>query len=72
MEKIPWLALPFKDKAPKKLIYYFDTNKYPTLVIIGPDGKILNSNAINSLTNMVQKLILLHPRGLMSSQRSTK
>ncbi|POO03262.1 Thioredoxin-like fold containing protein [Trema orientale] len=49
MEKIPWLALPFKDKAPKKLIYYFDTNKYPTLVIIGPDGKILNSNAIKLL-----------------------
>ncbi|PON39531.1 Thioredoxin-like fold containing protein [Parasponia andersonii] len=49
MEKIPWLALPFKDKTPKKLIYYFDTNKYPTLVIIGPDGKILNSNAIKLL-----------------------
>ncbi|PON32417.1 Thioredoxin-like fold containing protein [Trema orientale] len=45
VEMMPWLALPFKDKNPKKLVYYFETDKVPTLAIIGPDGKIVNPNA---------------------------
>ncbi|PON87784.1 Protein kinase C-like [Trema orientale] len=48
---MPWLTFPFKDKTSRKLIYYFDTNHYPTLVIIGPDGKILKPNAVKLIDN---------------------
>ncbi|XP_031277024.1 probable nucleoredoxin 1 [Pistacia vera] len=41
---VPWLALPFKDKSCEKLARYFELSTLPTLVIIGPDGKTLNSN----------------------------
>ena len=43
-ETMPWLALPFKDKSIDKLVRYFELQTLPTLVIIGPDGKTLNSN----------------------------
>ncbi|KAL5552878.1 hypothetical protein UlMin_040279 [Ulmus minor] len=43
-EKMPWLALPFKDEVCSKLVRYFDLDTLPTLVIIGPDGKTLNPN----------------------------
>ncbi|XP_022141845.1 probable nucleoredoxin 1 [Momordica charantia] len=42
---MPWLALPSKDEKCKKLIRYFELRTIPTLVIIGQDGKTLNSNA---------------------------
>ena len=42
---IPWLAVPFKDKVIEKLTRYFELNTLPTLVLIGVDGKTLNSNA---------------------------
>ncbi|XP_077236420.1 putative nucleoredoxin 1 [Tasmannia lanceolata] len=45
LEGIPWLALPFNDKSCEKLVRYFELKTLPTLVIIGPDGKTLNSNA---------------------------
>ncbi|KAF8408256.1 hypothetical protein HHK36_007405 [Tetracentron sinense] len=41
---MPWLALPVKDKSCEKLARYFELSTLPTLVIIGPDGKTLNSN----------------------------
>ncbi|XP_058078668.1 uncharacterized protein LOC131226997 [Magnolia sinica] len=43
-ESMPWLALPFMDKTRDKLIRYFELQTLPTLVIIGKDGKTLNSN----------------------------
>ncbi|XP_059656115.1 probable nucleoredoxin 1 [Cornus florida] len=42
--KMPWLALPLKDKSCKKLVRYFELRALPTLVVIGPDGKTLHSN----------------------------
>ncbi|KAK1549475.1 hypothetical protein Q3G72_002642 [Acer saccharum] len=41
---MPWLAIPFGDKALQKLPQYFMLNALPTLVILGPDGKTLNLN----------------------------
>ncbi|KAF4366127.1 hypothetical protein F8388_014845 [Cannabis sativa] len=47
LETIPWLALPYKDKIIEKLVRYFefDVSDIPTLVILGPDGKTVNSDA---------------------------
>uniref|UniRef100_A0A803PFK0 protein-disulfide reductase n=1 Tax=Cannabis sativa TaxID=3483 RepID=A0A803PFK0_CANSA len=52
LETIPWLALPYKDRTNEKLVYYFDISSLPTLIIIGPDGKTVNSN----LVQMVKEL----------------
>ncbi|KAJ0983793.1 hypothetical protein J5N97_002149 [Dioscorea zingiberensis] len=41
---MPWLAIPFKDKSLEKLPRYFELETLPTLVVLGPDGKTLNSN----------------------------
>uniref|UniRef100_A0A2K1YPP0 protein-disulfide reductase n=1 Tax=Populus trichocarpa TaxID=3694 RepID=A0A2K1YPP0_POPTR len=43
-ETMPWLALPFNDKSCEKLVRYFELSTIPNLVIIGQDGKTLNSN----------------------------
>lgn len=45
LKEMPWLAVPFKDKVIEKLTRYFELSTLPTLVVIGPDGKTLNSNA---------------------------
>ncbi|KAK8627396.1 hypothetical protein V6N13_135008 [Hibiscus sabdariffa] len=45
----PWLALPFKDKSCKKLARYFELSIFPTVVIIGPDGKTLHPNAADAI-----------------------
>ncbi|RWR79477.1 putative nucleoredoxin 1 [Cinnamomum micranthum f. kanehirae] len=45
LKSIPFLALPFKDKICEKLARYFELSTIPTLVIIGSDGKTVNSNA---------------------------
>lgn len=42
--KMPWLSLPFDDKACEKLARYFELRTIPRLVIIGPDGKTLNTD----------------------------
>ncbi|KAL6878464.1 hypothetical protein ACP4OV_012634 [Aristida adscensionis] len=42
--KMPWLAIPHGDKMCDKLLRYFELRCIPTLVLIGPDGKTLNSN----------------------------
>lgn len=48
-EPMTWLALPFKDKACDKLVRYFELRTLPTLVVIGPDGKTLHSNVVESI-----------------------
>ncbi|KAK9805284.1 hypothetical protein WJX72_010971 [[Myrmecia] bisecta] len=43
---MPWLALPFKDsKLRNSVAQTFGVMGIPTLVLLGPDGKILNENA---------------------------
>ncbi|KAK4842012.1 hypothetical protein QYF36_014231 [Acer negundo] len=46
---MPWLALPCKDKSCQKLVRYFELSTLPTVVIIGPDGKTLNSNVAETI-----------------------
>lgn len=43
---MPWLGIPFKDKLREKLGRYFELKGLPTLVVIGVDGKTVNSNAV--------------------------
>lgn len=42
---MPWLTIPFGDKALEKLPKYFELRAIPTMVILGPDGKTLHLNA---------------------------
>lgn len=49
LENTSFLALPFKDKSCEKLVHYFELQKLPTVVIIGPDGKTLNLNVAELL-----------------------
>ena len=42
--KMPWLAIPQGDKMCEKLVRYFELRSLPTLVLIGTDGKTLNTN----------------------------
>ncbi|KAH9627195.1 hypothetical protein KSS87_020741 [Heliosperma pusillum] len=44
-DTLPCLSLPPKDKRCIQMARYFDISAIPTLVIIGPDGKTLQSNA---------------------------
>ncbi|GLT86453.1 hypothetical protein SLE2022_045930 [Rubroshorea leprosula] len=46
---MPWLALPFKDDSCEKLAQYFELSTLPTVVIIGPDGKTLQSNVAEAI-----------------------
>ncbi|XP_031501395.1 probable nucleoredoxin 1 [Nymphaea colorata] len=48
-EAMPWLALPFSDKTCMKLPHYFEIRGIPTLVIIGPDGKTLQSDVVEAI-----------------------
>lgn len=51
---MPWLALPFGDPTAKTLTKYFDIQGIPSLVILGPDGKILTKQGRN-LINLYQE-----------------
>ncbi|KAH9319324.1 hypothetical protein KI387_021093, partial [Taxus chinensis] len=42
---MPWLALPFKDKVEEDLSSYFHVEEIPSVVIIGPDGKTVTTDA---------------------------
>ncbi|XP_060214260.1 probable nucleoredoxin 1 [Lycium barbarum] len=44
--RMPWLALPFNDKNCERLVRYFEHKLLPQLVIISPDGKTLQKNAV--------------------------
>ncbi|KAK1551774.1 hypothetical protein Q3G72_004463 [Acer saccharum] len=46
---MPWLALPFKDKSCKRLVRYLELSTLPTLLIIWPDWKTLNSNVAEAI-----------------------
>lgn len=48
-ERLPWFSLPVKDKCCGKLVNYFELNSLPTVVIIGPDGKTLHTNAAEAI-----------------------
>ncbi|CAN1852886.1 Probable nucleoredoxin 1 [Linum perenne] len=43
-ETMPWLAVPFKDRTCAKLLDYFQLRSIPTVIVIGRDGKTVNSN----------------------------
>jgi len=45
-EAMPWLALPFKDKNCERLVQYFEHKLLPQLVVLSPDGKTLQQNAV--------------------------
>ncbi|KAJ4755341.1 Cysteine/Histidine-rich C1 domain family protein [Rhynchospora pubera] len=44
LTKLPFLVIPFEDKSIEKLIRYFELRSFPTLVMIGSDGKTLRNN----------------------------
>ena len=48
-KSLRWFALPVKDKSCQKLARYFELTTLPTLVIIGPDGKTLQSNVAEAI-----------------------
>lgn len=48
---MPWLTVPFEDKSIEYLIEYFEVSNFPTLVMIGSDGKTLNHNATEIIKN---------------------
>lgn len=48
-ETKPWLALPFSDKSSSKLARHFMLSTLPTLVILGPDGKIRHTNVAEAI-----------------------
>ncbi|OMO91083.1 hypothetical protein COLO4_18649 [Corchorus olitorius] len=41
---MPWLALPFEDRTRQDLCRIFKIKAIPELVLIGPDGKTINTN----------------------------
>ncbi|XP_057844342.2 probable nucleoredoxin 1-2 isoform X2 [Cryptomeria japonica] len=41
---MPWLALPFGDKTEKKLSQYYRVQDIPTLIILGPNGKTVQTD----------------------------
>lgn len=43
---MPWLALPFRDPLVKNLSKYFEIEGIPTLIVLGPDGKTLQTEAV--------------------------
>eukprot|EP01018_Ginkgo_biloba_P027560 Gb_39281 [translate_table: standard] len=42
---MPWLALPYGDKLKKDLNKFFRVEGIPTLIVIGPDGKTVTTDA---------------------------
>ena len=48
---MPWLALPFSDRARKSMLSdMFDVEGIPTFAIVGPDGKIINSDGRSAVS----------------------
>nr|GMD63210.1 probable nucleoredoxin 1 [Ipomoea batatas] len=48
-ESLPWFSVPLGDRSCDKLVRYFELSSLPTLVIIGPDGKTLQSNVAEAV-----------------------
>ncbi|KAK1376562.1 putative nucleoredoxin 1 [Heracleum sosnowskyi] len=49
LEGAPWFSLPFKDSKCEKLTRHFKFSTFPTLVILGPDGKTLHLNVADAV-----------------------
>lgn len=45
-EAMPWLSLPFKDMHCERIVRYFEHKLLPQLVVLSPDGKTLQQNAV--------------------------
>ncbi|KAF9617883.1 hypothetical protein IFM89_039102 [Coptis chinensis] len=45
ISSMPWLAIPYEDKARQVLSRIFSVKGIPALIILGPDGKTLSTNA---------------------------
>jgi len=51
-EQMPWLAVPFGDRLRKKeLSDHFDVRGIPTLVVLGPDGKMITDEGTSAVGN---------------------
>ncbi|VFQ89936.1 unnamed protein product [Cuscuta campestris] len=48
-KSLPWFSIPFGDQSRDKLVRYFEVFSPPTLVIIGPNGKTLQSNVTEAI-----------------------
>ncbi|KAL4180703.1 hypothetical protein AMTRI_Chr12g233980 [Amborella trichopoda] len=46
---MPWLALPFEDIALSRLRRLFELQGFPTLTVIGPDGKTLKDDVVETI-----------------------
>ena len=45
LSEMPWIALPFSDRKRKGLLSdMFDVQGIPTFAIVGPDGKVINTD----------------------------
>ncbi|XP_010692758.2 probable nucleoredoxin 2 [Beta vulgaris subsp. vulgaris] len=53
-QRMPWLALPFRDRTIKDLAKHFDVREIPCLVILGPDGKTVTKQG-RYLINLYQE-----------------
>ncbi|KAI8021657.1 putative nucleoredoxin 1 [Camellia lanceoleosa] len=49
IRRMPWLSLPFKDKTCKKLARFYELSTLPALIIIGPDGKTLHCDVVETI-----------------------
>jgi len=48
---MPWLALPFGDKTKDHLQRTFNVQGIPTLIVIGPDGETVTTNARSAVSD---------------------
>ncbi|KAL2896699.1 putative nucleoredoxin 3 [Bienertia sinuspersici] len=44
LSTMPWPAIPYEDKTRQDLKRIFDIKSIPTLIFIGPDGKVISEN----------------------------
>ncbi|KAL7149114.1 hypothetical protein ABFS83_05G017600 [Erythranthe nasuta] len=51
-ETFPWLSLPINDTCCLKLVWYFELAAIPTVVIISPNGKTLQSNVVEAIEEL--------------------
>jgi thiol-disulfide isomerase/thioredoxin len=48
-KKMPWLAVPRTDPTIRRLASLFQVNSIPQLVVVAPDGRVLNHNAVQAV-----------------------
>jgi len=49
-DEMPWLALPFKDARLATLAKKFEVKGVPRLVVLKPDGTIINHSAVQKVS----------------------